>query len=60
VDFLHQFCRPVVPKEDKAPPYTRSGCRLLAVTLFAGGIFRAAGIRFSERKCAGFDSPRGL
>jgi hypothetical protein len=35
VDFLHQFCAPVVPKEDKAPPRRRSGGRLLGVTVFA-------------------------
>jgi hypothetical protein len=44
VDFLHQFCPPAVPKEDKALPRRRSGRRLRAVTVFAGGIFRAAGI----------------
>jgi hypothetical protein len=45
VDFLHQFYRAAVPKEDKALPRRRSGCRLRAVAVLAGGIFRAAGIR---------------
>jgi hypothetical protein len=35
VDFLHQFCRPVVPKKDKTLPRSRSGRRLRAVTVFA-------------------------
>jgi hypothetical protein len=45
VDFLHQFCRPVVPKEDKAPPRRALRPPFAAVTVFAGGIFRIAGIR---------------
>jgi hypothetical protein len=49
VDFLHQFWRVAVPKEDKAPPRRRSGGRLRAMTVFAGGIFRAAGIGSGEK-----------
>jgi hypothetical protein len=35
VDFLHQFWPAAVPKEDKAPPRSRSGCRLRTVTVLA-------------------------
>ncbi|HEV7408609.1 MAG TPA: hypothetical protein VGO01_08995 [Bradyrhizobium sp.] len=47
MDFLHQFCRSVVPKEDKALPRRRSGCRLRAVTVFAVvfSVQRACGSR---------------
>jgi hypothetical protein len=35
VDFLHQFCRAAVPKEDKAPPRKASGRRLRAAMVLA-------------------------
>jgi hypothetical protein len=44
VDFLHQFCRPVVPKEDKALPRRALRRRFASRDGAAGGIFRTAGI----------------
>jgi hypothetical protein len=60
VDFLHQFCRPVVSKEDKAA-WAAAPAAVLRGARVCGGIFRES--RHSAgpaRKCAGFDSPRGF
>jgi dienelactone hydrolase len=45
VDFLHQFCRPVVSKEDKTLPWQALGLPFCVGLAFAAGIFHKAGIR---------------
>jgi hypothetical protein len=60
VDFLHQFCRSAVSKEDKTLLGRRSGYRFAGRQGFAEGIFHKAGIPSAGKKCAGFDSPRGF
>jgi hypothetical protein len=60
VDFLHQFCRPVVSKEDKTLPCMALGLLFCAVPEVAGGYFPQGGHSSSRQKYAGFDSPRGF
>jgi hypothetical protein len=40
VDFLHQFCRRVVSKEDKTLPWRLPACCFARSEGFAAGIFR--------------------
>jgi hypothetical protein len=49
VDFLHQFCRPVVSKEDKTLPWGAPGCCFARLLGFAAGFIRTAGIRFDRK-----------
>jgi hypothetical protein len=45
VDFLHQFLRPVVSKEDKTLPWRALRLRFCAAAGFAGGVFHIANVR---------------
>jgi hypothetical protein len=49
VDFLHQFCRLVVSKEDKTLPWQALRLLFCAVPGCAAGVFRTAGIRLAGK-----------
>jgi hypothetical protein len=60
VDFLHQFCRPAVSKEDKTLPWVALRLLFCAVPGVCGRHFPHSGHSIRQQKCTGFDSPRGF
>jgi hypothetical protein len=60
VDFVHQFCQPVVSKEDKTLAWVALGLLFCVARGVCGRVFPHSGHSIRRQKCTGFDSPRGF